>query len=257
MAKSADAEPAKRGPVERAIELRDHITPFASKEECLDAIARLACGEEPAVIAFANAHAFNLSWELPVFASDLQASDLLLRDGKGVQLLFESVSENPGENLNGTDLIPEILARFGSNRIALFGTRDPWLSKARSVLLDEGRNVVTILDGFRDELDYQAEVDRSRAEIVVLAMGMPRQERVAQVLKENCKTSPSLIICGGAIVDFLAGRHSRAPKIVRDLGMEWLFRLALEPKRLFRRYVIGNGQFLIRLKKIARQESIT
>jgi len=54
------------------------------------------------------------------------------------------------------------------------------------------------------------------------------------------------IVNGGAIIDFLAERVNRAPLVWRKLGMEWLYRLIQEPKRLFNRYVIGNVVFLTR-----------
>jgi N-acetylglucosaminyldiphosphoundecaprenol N-acetyl-beta-D-mannosaminyltransferase len=64
-------------------------------------------------------------------------------------------------------------------------------------------------------------------------------------LKASLK-HPCVIVCGGAIVDFIGGKVSRAPNLVRTLGMEWLYRLYLEPKRLFKRYVVGNPLFLWR-----------
>ena len=62
---------------------------------------------------------------------------------------------------------------------------------------------------------------------------------------------PCLIICGGAIIDFLGGKIPRAPRWMRRTGLEWAFRLALEPRRLFRRYVIGNPVFIARTLSLA------
>ena len=64
---------------------------------------------------------------------------------------------------------------------------------------------------------------------------------------------PCLVICGGAIVDFLGGRVRRAPGWLRRLGLEWLWRLAQEPRRLFMRYVVGNPMFLWRSARLSRQ----
>ena len=79
-------------------------------------------------------------------------------------------------------------------------------------------------------------------------MGMPKQERVNQRLMEVL-TTPAIIICGGAIVDFYAQRFSRAPSIFRRLGVEWLYRLCIEPRRLFRRYVLGIPKFIFYMIK--------
>ena len=62
---------------------------------------------------------------------------------------------------------------------------------------------------------------------------------------------PCLIVCGGAIIDFLGGKTPRAPLWMRQVGLEWVFRLALEPRRLFHRYVIGNPLFLMRALRLA------
>jgi len=81
-------------------------------------------------------------------------------------------------------------------------------------------------------------------ELIVLGMGMPKQEAVAAELAVT--GGPCLIVCGGAILDFLGGKVSRAPEWLRRLGGEWLYRLLREPKRLFMRYVVGNPLFLLR-----------
>ena len=64
---------------------------------------------------------------------------------------------------------------------------------------------------------------------------------------------PCLIVCGGAIIDFMGGKTSRAPTWIRSTGMEWAWRLAQEPKRLFERYIIGNPVFLARALSLARR----
>jgi exopolysaccharide biosynthesis WecB/TagA/CpsF family protein len=81
-------------------------------------------------------------------------------------------------------------------------------------------------------------------------MGMPKQERVAALLARHLDY-PCLIICGGAILDFLGGKVTRAPKAFRRIGMEWLYRFMLEPKRLFKRYMVGNFVFLYRGYRLA------
>jgi len=85
---------------------------------------------------------------------------------------------------------------------------------------------------------------------VVLGMGMPKQETVAQQLRAAV-SGPILIINGGAVLDFLADRFQRAPPLLRSLGLEWLFRLLLEPRRLWRRYIVGNIVFLARAASLA------
>ena len=104
-----------------------------------------------------------------------------------------------------------------------------------------------IQHGFQDLLTYISDAQKHKPAVIVLAMGMPKQEILAQQLKQELKQElkhPCLIICGGAILDFLAGRVTRSPLWMQKLGLERLYRLILEPKRLFKRYVNGNPLFL-------------
>jgi N-acetylglucosaminyldiphosphoundecaprenol N-acetyl-beta-D-mannosaminyltransferase len=216
-------------------------------------IAGLAAPERPVVAAFVNAHGFNLAWEDEAARALFLGVDMLLRDGKGLEMLCRGLGRDPGLNMNGTDLIPAVLARIGARPLAVLGSADPWLSGACTRLEADGRRIVARLDGFQPDAAYLDLIAETRPEIVVLAMGMPRQEQVAAALRAAFADRPMTILCGGAIVDFLAGRFTRAPGWTRRLGLEWAWRLMLEPRRLFRRYVIGNALFLARARLLRRR----
>lgn len=200
----------------------------------------------PYVVSFLNAHAVNLALKAPSLRERLLASDLLLRDGIGVELALMAFGRPRGLNMNGTDFIPEIAQMYSGRRAALFGTRSPWLEKAREKFESDGLIVVSSHDGFASPEKYFELVDKTRPELVILAMGMPRQECVASELRERL-SYPVLIVNGGAILDFMGGKVTRAPKLMRVTGTEWAYRLALEPKRLAKRYVVGVPAFLWRL----------
>jgi len=200
---------------------------------------------KPARLAFVNAHALNLCSSNPGFLHHLLESDYILRDGSGMKILFKMLGINPGLNLNGTDLIPEILHHYAGCNSLLFGTKEPYLGRAANIIRNKGVTPVCTLDGFQEDELYLRAAQRHPAQLIILGMGMPKQERVASLLARNLDY-PCLIICGGAILDFISGKVSRAPAIFRRFGMEWLYRLAHEPRRLFRRYIIGNFVFLLR-----------
>jgi exopolysaccharide biosynthesis WecB/TagA/CpsF family protein len=213
-------------------------------------IDALKTPDQPLVVSFLNAHAFNVAWKESTFRRSLVESDILLRDGVGVSLLLKLLGIAPGINMNGTDLIPQVLAHC-RGRIALLGTREPMLTVVAEGMAREGISVCATLDGFQPVEKYVELVRETRPAVVVLAMGMPKQENVALALKREI-AYPCLIINGGAILDFLAGHVPRAPKVIRQIGMEWAFRLSLEPKRLGGRYVLGNSAFLFRSFRIWR-----
>lgn len=211
---------------------------------------------EPLVVAFVNAHAMNSAAHDTRFYHALMDSDIVLRDGIGMEILFRLLNQDPGLNLNGTDLIPKIIGRYAGRSIALFGTEEPYLGKARDRVASEfapGSDCVTA-HGFLETTDYLRLAAAHRPDLIVLGMGMPRQEEVAGMLRAAL-SHPCLIVCGGAIIDFMGGKATRAPKWVRAVHLEWAWRLALEPKRLFRRYVMGNPLFLARALTLAAMSS--
>ena len=205
------------------------------------------------MLAFINAHAMNSAASSKKFFDALMSADIVLRDGIGMAILLRLLNQAPGLNLNGTDLIPKILKLYAGRSIALFGTQDPYLRKAREKVttkLAPGSRCVTT-HGFLDTTDYIKLAMAHKPELIVLGMGMPKQEEVACTLRAAVGY-PCLIVCGGAIIDFMGGKTSRAPAWVRSARMEWAYRLALEPRRLFQRYVVGNPVFLARAISLAR-----
>jgi hypothetical protein len=213
----------------------------------------LAHPQEPQILAFVNAHAMNSAAASKKFFDAIMSADIVLRDGIGMAILLRLLNQPPGLNLNGTDLIPKILRLYAGRQIALFGTQDPYLRRAREKVMNQlapGSSVLTT-HGFLETGDYVHLAATHKPDLIVLGMGMPRQEEVACVLR-NAVGYPCLIVCGGAIIDFMGGKTSRAPAWMRKTGLEWAYRLALEPKRLFHRYVVGNPVFLARALSLAR-----
>ncbi|AUD04460.1 WecB/TagA/CpsF family glycosyltransferase [Spirosoma pollinicola] len=207
----------------------------------------------PTVISYINAHAFNLCFDSHDFAEALLNSDYLLRDGKGIEMLYKTLDREPGINMCGTDTIPQLLKLAKGKRIALIGTQEPYLQQAADFLKQKGHNVVLTAHGFHAIPDYLPIMQKAKPDVVILGMGMPKQERLSIFLKEQLD-SPCVLVNGGAIIDYWGEKVQRAPNWVRQMGVEWAFRLLLEPRRLFKRYVIGNVVFLRRVQQLKRQE---
>jgi N-acetylglucosaminyldiphosphoundecaprenol N-acetyl-beta-D-mannosaminyltransferase len=202
------------------------------------------------VVSFVNAHAVNLACKNREFFCALQSADILLRDGLGARLLMGAVGRDAGLNMNGTDFIPALLMANRSLPIALYGSSSQVAADAAEYLTRHGAVRVTHSDGFRSSDDYLSQLKIERPRILILGMGMPKQELLAEMLAKQLE-GPILIVNGGAILDFMAGRFERAPTLLRRLGLEWSYRLWLEPRRLWRRYVIGNAVFMARAGLIA------
>src|SRR5262252_5564977 len=136
----------------------------------LRALARPAY---PAVLGFANAHAMNSAALDTVFFAALARFDVLLRDGSGMAILLRLLHQKPGLNLNGTDLIPKLVQRFGGRTIALFGTREPYLGRARSEVETRlaPHSPCICAHGFLPDVEYLQLARRHRPALIVLGLG--------------------------------------------------------------------------------------
>jgi exopolysaccharide biosynthesis WecB/TagA/CpsF family protein len=215
-----------------------------------DMLLRLSQPQRPTMLGFVNAHAMNSVAGAADFYEALVSADTLLRDGSGMATLFSLLGMPPGCNLNGTDFIPRLITQFNGRSMALLGTREPSLSRAASAVAQLApASQLTLAHGFLPADDYVCLMQAQPCALIVLGMGMPRQELVARSLRAQLDY-PCLIVCGGAIIDFLGGKTARAPVWMRRLGLEWVYRLVQEPGRLFRRYVLGNPLFLARALRL-------
>ena len=98
-------------------------------------------------------------------------------------------------------------------------------------------SVMSMEHGFHAPDYYLELVEKQKPEIVILCMGMPKQELLALEMKS--RNLCPVVICGGGWADFYSGIKKRAPEWVRKLSLEWLHRLVREPKRLGKRYTFG------------------
>ena len=212
-------------------------------------IDELATAAGPHIVSFVNQNGFNLACEQPRFLSHLAGSDVLLRDGVGMEFCLQLLGLGPGRNMNGTDFIPKLLGALGGRRLLLIGSREPWLGLAAERLRAHGSGPVATRDGYRPAERYLDDVRALRPEIVILAMGSPLQEELAVRLR-SLPEAPRLIVNAGAFLDFVGGRFPRAPNWLRAARLEWLFRLAHEPRRLGGRYLLGGPVFLARIASL-------
>jgi len=91
------------------------------------------------------------------------------------------------------------------------------------------------------------EINASRPDMLLVGFGMPLQER--WLMQNWNRINARVALTGGAVFDYVSGELRRGPRILTDNSFEWLARLLIEPKRLWRRYVIGNPLFLLRVLK--------
>ncbi|MEM8729122.1 MAG: WecB/TagA/CpsF family glycosyltransferase, partial [Pseudomonadota bacterium] len=218
-------------------------------------IATLLDGERRRV-AFLNAHCANVMSRDPAYADAVATADLVLPDGIGVELAARMSGENLTENLNGTDLTPKLMRAAAQRGLSvfLFGAEPGTAEAAANRLchLCPGLRIAGTRDGFKQAEDTEgtiAQINASGADIVLVAMGVPRQDLW---LAQNASRLNAWLCLGvGALFDFLSGRVERAPDVVQRLRLEWGWRLMKEPRRLAGRYLIGNATFMVRAARDA------
>lgn len=225
-------------------------------------LAELRERSTPTTLGFLNQHGYNIAQAQPVVNESFLRLDYLLRDGIGIKMACLINGIEPRANLNGSDFIPLLIADFIANlpeqyELFAMGTRDPWLSDGAQRLF--GGRPFHAIDGFQSADDYleffRERHQAGRYPVILLAMGMPKQEQVAAYLQQAID-GPALLICGGAILDFAAGRFPRAPMLVRRCGLEWAFRLSVEPRRLFKRYALGIPLFFYYLSRNVNRKQL-
>ncbi len=200
----------------------------------------------PTVVVFANA---NLITQCGHLRAEIAESDDVVVLNDGIALDAASVlrfGSRFRENLNGTDFTPALLRSLDRPaRVFLLGSEPATVERAADIL-GKIDNVAICgwLDGFSIWDDEAATVARIRdvqPDILLVAMGNPRQEN--WIFRHRASLGVPLIMGVGALFEFVAGTKPRAPRIMRSLRLEWLHRMALEPRRLAGRYTIGIAHF--------------
>jgi len=213
-------------------------------------IQKAIAGERVQVF-FVNAHCVNVAARDADYARLLGNAAFLFADGAGMALAARIAGKRLRHNVNGTDLFPLLCAAAAaaSVPIALLGAR-PGVAAACAVRMEQqypGLRVTWVADGYLSGTEEAArlrELPASGAKLLFVAKGVPAQEH--WIAAQAGRLAAPVTLGVGALFDFYSGSIPRAPLYMRKLHLEWLYRLSREPRRLFRRYVIGNPCFLAR-----------
>ncbi|WP_258406589.1 WecB/TagA/CpsF family glycosyltransferase [Shewanella spartinae] len=211
-----------------------------------------ACERQGAMerYCFVNADCMNISRDNKAYHHNLTQADLILADGLGLRLASRLKGTPLGDNLNGTDMFPLLCERLAKSGYAIYllGGR-PGIAQltadkmqARYPALNIAGTHHGYLDSEQETAKVIAQINASKASILLVAMGAPQQE--FWLAKHQAQLNLAVGIGVGGLFDFYSERIIRAPLWVRQIGMEWIARLLAEPARMWRRYLLGNPRFL-------------
>jgi N-acetylglucosaminyldiphosphoundecaprenol N-acetyl-beta-D-mannosaminyltransferase len=229
----------------------DRITAEALHEE----ITRLA-RRRGGVVLNVNAHCLNLLHEDEELKDFFAAADVVFCDGAGVRLAARLLGARLPERITYADWFPRLASLAEGRGLSLFflGARPGVAREAARRLLRShpGLKIAGARHGFFDHRSGSpeneaavAEINAARPDVLVLGLGMPLQER--WLMENRRRLDFGVALTGGAVFDYASGRLRRGPRFLTDNGFEWLARLLVEPRRLWRRYLLGNPLFIARV----------
>lgn len=220
-------------------------------DEAIDKIIGCALAGKKCFVCFVNADCIYQAYCNPYYNIVLKEADLVLPDGIGVKLGSKLLGAQMKDNCNGTDLSPSILrvaASYGIKVFLLGGKPGRAEKAAVNARNNFGVDIVGHHHGYFDDDQYVIEIiNRSNAEVLFVALGVPYQE--TWIYKNLERLNPSVCLGVGAYVDYLSGELKRAPLWMRKLHLEWMWRIYIEPGRMVKRYVVDGSKFIFLVLK--------
>ena len=232
-----------------------------------------AIPEGKVLINTINAHSYNVAQKDQEFAEALRGGDYLIPDGSSIVKACRWLKgkSQPKERIAGWDLFAFEMQRMNANdnvnvnvnknenvkkRVMFMGSSEKVLRLIRERVAVDYPNleVVTYSPPYKKEFSEEDNqtiikaINEAKPDLLWIGMTAPKQEKWTyrhwQELDINCHVGTI-----GAVFDFFAGTAQRAPLWWQEHGLEWLYRLIKEPRRMWRRYVIGNPLFIWNILK--------
>ncbi len=222
-------------------------------EATLDWIDATVAGDERRYICVAATHTVMACREDDELRRAVMRSDLTVPDGQPLVWAMNAFGADLQDRVYGPELMARACQRAAKTgtRMFLYGGRN------QGALVQLAYNLRTRYPGLqivgghappfrslsaREEEDIAHEIDRSRADVVWVGIGVPKQEKWMAAMRD--RLNAPVLVGVGAAFDFHAGLVPQAPSWMQESGLEWLFRLASEPRRLGRRYLRYNPRFV-------------
>ncbi|WP_323798005.1 WecB/TagA/CpsF family glycosyltransferase [Nisaea sp.] len=221
---------------------------FAQIGEAILARARSA---KPAYICVSGAHPLSLAKADPEFAAALDGAALITPDGMPVKWMLALKGHRGSERVAGPDLAAWLISQAEGEGLPVYfygGMPDELEDLRRALAVTHPKLNVVGWDSppllpVRPEFDAEtaARINASGARLIFIGLGCPRQE--FWMARHSAAVNGTMVGIGAAF-NFLSGRLERAPRAMQSLGLEWLYRLTQEPRRLLGRYLLHNTRFV-------------
>jgi N-acetylglucosaminyldiphosphoundecaprenol N-acetyl-beta-D-mannosaminyltransferase len=253
-----EAQPAAVStvPSPRDLRRRDILgIPIAmtSYDEAMDAMDGMIARRERGYVCAVAVHAVMVSQHDPEMRAAVTGSTLTVPDGMPLVWAANALGEQLPNRVYGPELMDRYCGRCAErgHRVWLYGGRDQGSLMQLALNLRRRHPGIEVVGGYsppfralsRDEEDaIAAQINEARPDVVWVGIGVPKQEKWMARMRDRLEAP---VMCGvGAAFDFHAGRVSQAPAWMQDRGLEWIYRIAQEPRRLLPRYLYYNPAFV-------------
>jgi len=234
-----------------------NITMQAAVARVVDSLNRERRVGNATKFAFVNADCANKYHQNSLYQRTLNAFDNVFADGIGVKIAARWQGIAVAENVNGTDMFPLLCTELAAKQksVYLLGASNLVINRVAARLKIEYPTLK--IAGYTDGFTHQDKPEKlcqsindSEADLLLVALGAPRQE---QWIADNApRLTVNAAMGVGGLFDFYSGEVSRAPVWLRELSMEWVWRLGAQPLDKGKRYLLGNPLFLARAARAAR-----
>lgn len=224
----------------------------------IDAIAAMVASKRGGTVFTPNVDHVVMAEHDAAFRDAYARVSLSLADGKPVVWASQLLGTPLPAKISGSDLVEPLVARADREgwRVYLLGGGPGVAERAAENLRARHQNLVVVgTSSPRVDMsapastraELVAAIAATRPDVVFVALGAPKQELFIAEVAEAL--GPAVLLGVGAAVDFLAGTVARAPAWISASGLEWLYRLGREPRRLWRRYLVRDPEFLLVLAR--------
>jgi N-acetylglucosaminyldiphosphoundecaprenol N-acetyl-beta-D-mannosaminyltransferase len=227
------------------------ITDYDGAMDAMDAMVET---DTRGYVCAVAVHALTVGYEDPEMRAALRDATLVLPDGMPVVWAAKLLGEKLDDRVYGPELMRRYCARCAErgHRVWLYGGRDQGSLVQLALNLRRRNRGINIVGGFsppfremtaEEEHELVRQINDARADVLWVGIGVPKQELWMARMRERLDVP---VICAvGAAFDFHAGRISQAPTWMQERGLEWIYRIAQEPRRLLPRYLYFNPRFVL------------
>lgn len=219
----------------------------------LDAVCEAKARESTGAVfvTYLNAWCSNVALRDPEYARILRQADAIYADGQSIVWAAKLLGSCLPERVNAADFIHDFMRAAGARGLSIYmiGSAEGVAASAAAAFMSQtpGLNIIGAENGYfsgRGE-EVIGRIAAAAPDILIVGLGVPLQEKWAGA--NLPRLNARAVWCVGAMFEYHAHARRRAPAWMRRCGLEWLFRLCLEPQRMWRRYLIGNAQFVLRV----------